>query len=286
MREMIYEKSAFMRDRANTPDYSLNEMHNKLFGNNSKVKEFGISMMSWSDNLSVIPMWMEAYNKELSISNNEYKAVRYADTLIDRVMGSGRRYDQSGILRSTKELDKSFSMFYSFMNTQYNRFLREKGILKTAHNVPHFLGYVASNLIMFTVISDLLAGKSPDDDEDPIAWWMKEILTTPLQWFPGIREIGGVALDRALKLNSYGYRPNPMIGQIETITKIPGEIRSAVEGKEPIQNFLEAGAKVGAYAGPYPQVFNDWFFNALDYATNGMEPDLEDFYRRRSKSER
>ncbi|CAK0756678.1 hypothetical protein CCP3SC15_210014 [Gammaproteobacteria bacterium] len=286
MREFVYAKSAFMRDRAETPDYSLMETHARLFGKDKAVQELGIGLMSGSDNLTNIPMWLEAYNKKLAEKNDEYEAVKYADQLINRVTGSGRKMDAPGIMRGG-ELAKSMSMFYSFMNTEYNRWSRETGIVKQEpKNLPRYLGFVASRVILFNVASLLLSGHGPGEGDDKVKWWLKQLLTYNLQLLPGLRDFGSVAADELLGLHSFGYRPSPVTGSIDAGLKFLSTGMKVKKGTANVQDLAESASKVAAFAYPYPDQFNAWFANAYDYMVNGMAPEFGDLYRRRPKRDR
>ena len=59
----------------------------------------------------------------------------------------------------------------------------------------------------------------------------------------------------------------------------------AAEGKIDEKVAVEKMSKAASYGFGYPDQFNQWFFNMYDY-TNGMEPKLQDIYRRRPKKER
>lgn len=287
IKDFVYSKSAFMRDKHETPDYSLSETHNKLFGQDSAVQEFATGLMSGSDELTAIPMWLEAYHSKMENGLvEEEEAIKYADMLIDRVLGSARKYDTPPIQRGT-ELSKSLSMFYSFLNTEYNRWAAEVGMAKLDPKLrSRLLGFVGSRLLFFVPASALLSGRLPGDDDDALKWWLKEIGSYPFQLLPGFREMAGVAMDEILGLRSFGYKPSPAVGAIEASLNAARQAGKVARGEAESQQFLEATSKAASYLGPYPDQFNAWFWNAYDYAVNGMEPQPSDAYRRRPRRER
>jgi hypothetical protein len=242
--------------------------------------------MSESDNLTAIPMWLEAYQNELERTGDEAKATLYADTLIDRVNGSPRKYDTAGIMRGS-EMQRAMSMFYSFLNTEYNRWEREFGMAALPEgSKTRLLGFIGARLLFFATASAMLSGKGPKDDEDWAKWWLNELASYPLSFFPGIREVLTVAKDEALGMRSFGYRPSPVVSAVESALFAAKTGVGVVKGDKTAAEGLEAASKVAAYALPYPDQFNVWFFNAYDAVVNDMEPKPIDFMKRRPKKER
>jgi hypothetical protein len=287
MREFVFNLSPFMRDKSVNPDYSLSDMHAKLFGEDSKVQEMAKGLMSGTDELTSIPMWIEAYNLALDEKLMEQdEAIRYADTLIDRTLGSGRKYDQAQITRGT-ELTKILTMFYTFLSTELNRWLSEVGNLTLNESQKaRFVGFLASRLLIFVPVSALIAGKGPKDDDDPFKWWAKQIAGYPLSLFPGVREISDAALDNVLGMKGFGYRPSPAFAPIENGLRLVKDGSSWVSGDAETQQVLESLSRFSSTVLPYPDQFNAWFWNAYDISINGMEPQPGDALRRRPRKER
>lgn len=286
IRDFVYSKSSFMRDKRETPDFSLQELNNKMFGKEKNLSEFAQGLMAATDDFSNIPMWLEAYHKQLDATGDEQKSVQYADTLIERVTGSSRKYDQAGYQRGS-EIAKATSMFYSFMNTEFNRWVSETGMASAdIKNMPRFLGFVGARLLVFVPLSAALSAKGPGHGDEPWKWWTKEVLSFPIGFFPGGREVAGVFLDHALGIKSFGYRPSPAVAAVDAAVLLGKTAARATSGKASGQELAEATAKAASFAYPYPDQLNQWFFNAYDWTVNGMAPKAEDLYRRRPKKER
>jgi hypothetical protein len=216
----------------------------------------------------------------------EDKAVRYADTLVERVTGSSRKYDQAGYQRAD-EITKSVAMFYSFMNVEANRWMSENGLRKESiKNYPRFLGFVAQRMLVFVPLSALLAGKGPGDKDDPWAWWLKETAMFPLGFLPSVRDLASIGLDQTLGLKSFGYRPSPAISGIEAGLRVGQTAIKATQGKAGTQEVAESTTKAMSYLLPYPDQLNQWFWNVYDMTSNGMSPEVQDFYKRRPKKDR
>jgi hypothetical protein len=286
IREMVYSKSAFMKDRADSPDYSIEEVHSKFSKNEvSEISKMAGGMMAWTDEFSNIPMWLGAYNKAIDEGKGESDAVRFADNLIMRVAGSSRKYDVASISRGT-ETQKIFSMFFSWMNTEHNRWMREMGILKRDKDVSRALGFLAGRLV-FQVIGAALMFRLPDlEDEEEVKKFIANMtIGFPLGFFPGIRDVATVASDKLIGVKGFGYNPSPAFAAIDYGLGGFGAIVDAAEGNIDEKVAAEKVSKAAAYGFGYPDQFNQWFFNLYDY-TEGMEPKIQDIYRRRPKDER
>jgi hypothetical protein len=282
VRDFVASKSSFMRDKFVTPDFSLAEARIEAFGGKSwptLVKEFGSAALAWTDNITAIPMWLQAYNEEFERNGGDDKgAVLYADTLIDRVLGSGRKYDVAAIQRGT-ELEKSFAMFGSFLNTELNRWMAEVGAARIGtKEKTQLLGFMAARLLLFVPISALLAGKGPDEDEPLEVWLAGEMANSVWGFFPAAREFLTFATNSALGIKTYGYRPSPLYGGAEAVFRL-----SKATSWE---DAAEGVSKVAAYAVPFPDQWNAWAWNGYDMIVNGQEFRTEDIWRRRRRSER
>lgn len=286
IRDFVHSKSTFMRDKREVPDFTLQDFKGTKIAKDPGLQEFFLQMIAATDDLTNIPMWLEAYNKKLNETQNDEEAIRYADTLIDRITGSGRKYDQAKILRGT-DIEKLLSKLYSFWNVEYNNWIKEVSLEKRdmIGNTPRFLGFLASR-VMFLALSNLIAQQLPRDDDDPVAWWLAAVFTYPMSFFPGAREVGTLAVKKALDLPTFGYRVAPLASAIEGVGDIGKYVGDFISGDGDLQQLLEAGTKTAAYATGYSDQFNSWFWNAFDYVVNGMTPELGDLYRRRRKKDR
>lgn len=295
-REMVFEKSSMMKDKSENFDYSLRTLkQTNIFGENSRLLEFTNAAMVATDDFFAVPMWWTAYKKfkaELELAKDpaaEKKAVDRADMLINRVLGSGRKYDAAEILRSRNAIVRCMTMFATFMNNEFNRWSRETGLVLKEHDALRYAGFVAGRLLIWNTASMLLAGKWPDelDPEALLKWWLDGIVGNMSGMFIGLRDLVPVVVDKALGWQSFGYRPTPVAGTVEDVVIRPVEsVRGWAKGKRDLQDVAETVARAASYLAPYPGQINNWFFNAFDYVINGMSPSVRDAYRRRPKKER
>jgi hypothetical protein len=279
-----FDKSQFMKDRHNTFDRDIADMTKRMFNKDNKLQRFAMAGYGFFDKLVNVPLWMEAYKLEINKSGDEEKAIQYADALVRRTAGSGRVIDMPEIMRGS-EITKLFTMFYSFMNTQLNLSYEAMDQFKKGGDIPKFLGRLMALWILPATVGTLMAFKGPGDDDDKPTWWLKQLLTYPMQMLPVARDIGNLIVDKALGLKSFGYRATPATGIVESFGNLAGTLHSAAEGNKGVDTVLESGSKIAGYITPYPDMFNNWFWNAWDYM-NGMEPKMGDILKRRAASER
>lgn len=300
-RDFIYSKSALMRDKMNDPDYTLRELHDsqnryladKTDGSSvvkayditqDRVTKFGSNILAFSDQLTDIPMWQGAYYKALADGKTDAQAVRLADTVIERSTGSGRTIDTAAMQRSGPAA-KLLTMFMTFLNTQYNRWATESGIFMKDKDVLRVLSFVASQYLMFGILSAIGSFKLPKDDEDPLKFFAKEVLAWPMSMIP----VGGsgakYVLDGYLGFKTFGYAISPVERNIQDFLKLAGDVGKVAQGKKEMGDLAEPTMATMAFLFGYPDQFNDWFWNAHDIM-NGMKPTPEDLVRRRPKKER
>jgi len=248
-----------------------------------------IGLIAATDDMTNVPLWQQAYTKKLKETSNTQEAVKYADLLIYRISGSGRKYDMAKVIRGT-DMEKVFTKFYSFWNVEYNNWVRELGRQgkQPIKNVPRFIGFVASRMV-FIYLSAVLAGQLPGEDEPKdkkIVEIMRQYLTYPLSFFPLGREVGTLAIDSILGLPTFGYRPSPAASLATDIPRTISKATRYFKGDGNLQDVAEGVTKLGSFAFKAPYQFDTWFWNVYDYVNNGMEPAFNDLYRRRPKKKR
>lgn len=289
MRNFVFDRSPFMRDRAENPEYTLRDFKGVNVTSKKGISDFLLGLIGASDDMTNIPLWHEAYNKKLNETNDTAEAVKYADLLVYRIVGSGRKYDMAKILRGT-DIEKLFAKFYSFWNVEYNNWVRELGQQgkEPIANAPKFMGFVASRL-MFVYMGSLLANQLPDPndtDKRKLGQWVHLFATYPLSFYPFAREIGTMMIDSAMGNYASGYRPAPAASLATDFSRAAGNFSKWAKGDGQTQDLLESVSKIVDFGVGIPYQFDNWFWNAYDYVVNGMAPEFKDFYRRRPHSER
>jgi hypothetical protein len=290
-KERINKLSPFMRDRSYRPDFLLRESAAEFLGDKNIIditQEFSTGLLSATDDMTAYPVWWDAYTKKINETGNQKEAIRFADRIIDNSLGSGRVHDVAGILRGNEAM-KSISMFYSWMNVQYNRYLKEYRLVRNTEtrSSKRFVGYAAGTLLFLTA-SMILSGKfvhhKSDKKESTIKRWTKETFGYFAGFFPGGRELMTLAIDRSLDLQTYGYRPSPIVDAIASGNYLTSKMIDLIKGKAKSQEALEAGTKAASYALGYPDQLNIWFWNLEKIFIEGMKADLpSDLFKKKPR---
>lgn len=297
LQQFVFSKSPMMKDKSENYDVTMRQLRQTtFFGQDSKMLKTANALVVATDDFFAIPMWWTCYKKFNDQFISEGKkadvadklAIERADMLINRVLGSGRRYDAAEYTRSRHALVRALNMFSSFMNNEFNRWCREMGHVAKEHDYERFVYFVA-NRMMWVTCSMLLAGKWPDDltPKELLKWWFGGAIDNIGGMFFILRDFTPVVTSKITGSYNFGYRPSPLIGAIEDMIIKPADtMLGFAGGKKKGQDVLESGTKAASYAVPYPQQLNTWFFNAADYVFNGSTPRPRDLYRRRPKKER
>lgn len=306
IRQFVYEKSSLMRDKMNSPDYSLTELlaprENllnkmlldsdatrmagvKLTVTQDRLVKFGSQILAFADQLTDVAMWRGAYFKAMSEGKTEADSVRFADTVIERSTGTGRTIDTAAIQRGSA-FEKLFSMFYSFLNTQYNRWAMEHDIFLKEKDVVRLMSFVATKYLMFGVISALASFRPPDDDEGLGEWFVKEVLEWPLSMIPIVGTPTKIALNKALGFRTWGYEATPVERSVEKMVALAEKASKVARGEKESGYLIEPALESAAFLLGFPDQYNDWFMNGYDILSGNMTPRFTDLVRRRPKKER
>lgn len=236
MRDFVYEKSPFMKSRIQNFDRDIRDFSKKInagpiAGWIDRLREGAFVPMGYYQLWSVdMPTWWAAYEKGLKENNgNEDMAVAFADSIVRRTQSSGMVKDLSRVQRGS-DIHRLLTMFYSYFNTLYNlgaqhiRELREDhspaGIWKVA-NVALLLWFLPS------VLSEYLAGREPDDDEDWLKWAAKIWIQVPFQTMVGVRDVVQATF------SAFDYQLSPAQGAPASLVKFFKSIDKAVEKRDP-----------------------------------------------------
>lgn len=303
VRQRIYAESQFMADRARMPDQTFRELQtgiargeydNNLRGRMAKLSQ---ALMLGFDDVMAVPMWLEAKNKALNEGKSYEQAIEYADTLIRRVNGSGRALDHSRIVRaSSNEVTSVLTQFYSFFNVELNRWMIETGLAKQRGlaGVPRMAAFLTSRIVVFPLVSNLLAGKLPKEDDDPFAWFAAGALTYPFSLFPVAKDLIPVMINGALGMDTYSYRAGGIVSVINqgyNVFRSVGSINNKLSNGEDLkrgqaQQTVENVSRFATMLMGIPNFAQNVFWNSFDYVYNGMEPEPMDILKRRPAKER
>lgn len=287
-KEFVYSKSPWMKERSVLPDISLRDMKEmeRLNPIEKKAVEFGTRLLVATDNLSAIPVWMQAYGKKIRAGAGEAEAVDFANTVIRRTLGSSRVTEVAPLLRGGPML-KLFTTFQGFFNTQYNQWAREYNIFLKEKDIMRLTSFVGAKFVMFAFINLMLSAEDPfEEDKDEYQKISKELLTYPMSLAGPVGQVGNAIWSRALGMQTYGYRMTAVQGSIEQMERAAGKVQKVYQGKADYDELVEPTATFVGTALGVPAQLNKLFFNGYDILFNGMEPEVGDIFRRRPKKER
>lgn len=287
-KEFVYSKSPWMKERSVLPDISLRDMKEMESLNpiEKKAVEFGTRLLVATDNLSAIPVWMQAYGKKIRAGAGETEAVDFANTVIRRTLGSSRVTEVAPLLRGGPML-KLFTTFQGFFNTQYNQWAREYNIFLKEKDIMRLISFVGAKFVMFVFINLMLSPEDPfEEDKDEYQKISKELLTYPMSLAGPVGQVGNAIWSRALGMQTYGYRMTAVQGTIEQMERAAGKVQKVYQGKADYDELVEPTATFVGTALGVPAQLNKLFFNGYDILFNGMEPEVGDIFRRRPKKER
>ena len=285
-KEFVYSKSPWMKERSVLPDISLRDMKEMESLNpiEKKAVEFGTRLLVATDNLSAIPVWMQAYGKKIRAGAGEAEAVDFANTVIRRTLGSSRVTEVAPLLRGGPML-KLFTTFQGFFNTQYNQWAREYNIFLKEKDIMRLTSFVGAKFVMFAFINLMLSAEDPfEEDKDEYQKISKEMLTYPMSLAGPVGQVGNAIWSRALGMQTYGYRMTAVQGTIEQMERAAGKVQKVYQGKADYDELVEPTATFVGTALGVPAQLNK--FNGYDILFNGMEPEVGDIFRRRPKKER
>lgn len=287
-KEFVYSKSPWMKERSVLPDISLRDMKEMESLNpiEKKAVEFGTRLLIATDNLSAIPVWMQAYGKKIRAGAGEAEAVDFANTVIRRTLGSSRVTEVSPLLRGGPML-KLFTTFQGFFNTQYNQWAREYNIFLKEKDIMRLTSFVGAKFVMFAFINLMLSAEDPfEEDKDEYQKISKELLTYPMSLAGPVGQVGNAIWSRALGMQTYGYRMTAVQGTIEQMERAAGKVQKVYQGKADYDELVEPTATFVGTALGVPAQLNKLFFNGYDILFNDMAPEVGDIFRRRPKKER
>lgn len=294
--DFVYEKSSWMRERAKAPDFSLSlvkEEQGKQESYKKFVQDVCVDAMVFTDNMTAIPVWVDAYHMKRNAGTPEKEAIRYADTVIRRALGATRKYDVAPMMRSGPGA-KLFTMFQSFANARYNEAIREKGLIgkhirkgEYEEAFKRALSYMIAKLFLFTGLSTVLAFENPfEDDDDGWNKWLKELLLYPYTMQGPVGGFSSKLASSAFGMRTFSYRITPIQSIPEQAQWAWEKAIKVREGKGEWSDLIEPAAGLLGLYFEVPTQVNKLIFNAYDILYNDMIPKASDLIRRRPKRER
>ena len=199
------EMSVMMANRSRTRFRELNDVANSVNGQNGVkafIRRYAYWLMMRMQQVTDTIVWHGAMMKALDAGRSEAEAVQLADQTVLDTQGGGQTKDLSAVERGN-EVQKLFTVFYSYMNTALNM-----GAASIA--TQRGKGRLAAELMLIWVIPTALNAVmksllTPGDDDDDLAKKLaKEQISFTLGMFVGGRELVQLG-DIATGGKFYGY---------------------------------------------------------------------------------
>jgi hypothetical protein len=199
--ERVYALSPFMANRGSTQFRELNEIKNMVRGENvamKRVKTGTYFLMMQMQRMVDVPTWIGAYEKQLSINSDEKLAIAIADQAVIDSQGGGMLKDLSAIERGGP-IQKLFTVFYSFMNTNLNLAVLKGMTEKNAGKwvAQQTMLWVVPVVTMYMLKKLLTPQAGDDDDKFDLKEMAKELAAEELSFLMGsfmvVREFADAA---------------------------------------------------------------------------------------------
>ena len=199
------EMSVMMANRSRTRFRELNDVANSVNGQNGVkafIRRYAYWLMMRMQQVTDTIVWHGAMMKALDAGRSEADAVQLADQTVLDTQGGGQTKDLSWVERGG-EVQKLFTVFYSYMNTALN-------MGAVSITTQRSKGRLAAELMLIWVIPTALNAMmksllTPGDDDDDLAKKLaKEQISFMLGMFVGGRELAQLG-DIATGGKFYGY---------------------------------------------------------------------------------
>lgn len=283
----VMEKSGEMRHRMDTLDRDIRSTIAKMAGQQNPLtaaKRFAFHGIGYMDRMVTIPTWIGAYNRALHEGMTDEQAVYYADKAIRSTQGSASAKDLAAVATGQGQWGqalKLMTLFYSYVSTVYQRQrtlardVRRAG----ARDIPQLMARAWWLMVLPPLLSELLAGRGPEDDEDWGAWAFSNMLFQMVGAIPVVRDAARPLYDKLAGNRGFDYQLSPIQRSVQTVINAAGAMKDIATGEETknaTRTIMEAtGYLTGmvpgqiaqstqflvdiAYGEQDPQTFGDWY---------------------------
>jgi len=274
--DFVMEKSSMMRNRQKTFDRDVRDSLRKFTGTGQalEIRQSFFILTGLADMGVAMPTWMGAYKQGMDdlFDYNEEQSIAYADSIVRQTQSSGSVKDLAAIQRGG-EIQRMFTMFYSYFSVLYNLFARRTRQFKKGDiNLPQFVASMFFLWFFPAVLSELIAGRGPDDDEDEAEWIAKQIAGYPFQSVVGLRDISNGVI------GDFGYGLTPVNDAFNAIVQASDIPRKIAEDEELDKKDIKQAVLAIGYWGHLPArqtwITGDAFYNWM----TGEDVELQDFF--------
>lgn len=299
----IAEHSIFMAERGESIDPNIHKAQtdNGMDADNiitkgfKKTQDAAFYFITQTDLMLGRPLWMHEYQRvynecimdNMSPEVAERKAVQAGDAAVRHVFGSAADVDKAEVQRSSSELMKFATMFYSYFSTVHNAMIskgyeyqeqRHKGagVFKAA--APTLVWGAMMWYLLPSIGSAVMRAyfKGSDDDREPDALAKKIASTLAGNIFGGLpflRDAVPAALDMAMGERTYGFRNAPMYEAGKQAMTTVSTIIKAAQGDKDAFDVMRSLGRVMVYMSRFPLTATNAMITAAQWINEG---DLSD----------
>jgi hypothetical protein len=254
------ERSKVMNHRAETMDREIRNAMTRLKGKRGIIaatQEASMKHIALIQTYMVdLPTWLAAYDKTISETGDEKKAIQTADLLVESLQGSGSTKDMAAIVRNQSKLLTTFTMFMTFFSSLGNL---SRDLVKGARTGRYSPTSVAAKLMfLYTIpvfMEMLMRGDldEPEDEDDRMSKYLTGVALYPLASIPFIRDVAGGLI------GDFGYNSSPVAAMLERgIAGFKGITSAAVTDKEVTKAQVKNATKLVGAALGVPGVNQMW----------------------------
>lgn len=250
-RAFVLERSGEMRHRFENIDRDMSQGLRELMGKRGVLNDarrfayYGIAMM---DQAVVVPSWIGAFQKGLAEGKSEADAIFYADKVVRLSQGAGAAKDLAAVQRSHNEWFKLTTMFYSYFNHVVNRQFAiarqakggvaamKAGDFKKARG--DFAMVLARSwwlLVVPPLLSNLLVGRGPEEDEDVASWAMRKVFFNLWGGVPIVRDVANMLEQKSAGRFS-DFKLTPAERMVDAFARTGDDAYDATFGDDPVSD--------------------------------------------------
>lgn len=257
-REFAFERSEQLRNRMTTFDRDVRDQLKRLTetGYVGPIRRSFFFLTGFMDMSVAIPTWLGAYRKAMDgaveevQAGDEKAAIDFADSTLRKAQSAGGAKDLAQI-QAHGSLLKLFTTFYSYFNVLYNLFAKrfKQTDFTKPKDVAHFTASMLALWFVPAVLSEVIAGRGPGEDES----WEEYLKRTAYLWALYPAQSVVLLRDVMNAMGPYGYDGSPALDALEQTAralKIP--VKALDEDAEVSRSDVKAVVLATSYWGQLP----------------------------------
>ncbi len=232
--EDINEKSGEVRHAMRTFDRDARQIIEQTFVKTGAAKTWNkwqaytFALMGTVQKMVNMAAWYGAYTRAIDEGKNEERATQFADAVVRQSQSGGGIKDLAAIQRGG-EGQQMFVMFYTYFSVLHNR-LSETGRQakgkQRIKDTPHVAARLTWLILLPVFFESLARREWPDEDDEPISWWMKKIFLYGMVTVPFARDIASGVV------GEYGYNMSPVASILERVVRGAQGIGAALDPED------------------------------------------------------